>query len=223
MTKISIRFATRAAAAALMLGLAAPALWAQAAPDAKQVRRLQMQLQSAQQQLQETQAAKGKIEADKTAADKAVAEQARQAGALKGQLRKASDEFKAAEAERARLAAAVAALEKQLAEQKMVAEEALAQKGRELAQFTRARDEQQTQLQRLHDQQVALVGECTAKNTRLIQLSAELVDQYRGKTVADVIKQRDVVLGLGDVQMFNLVQNYRDKAEAERFVQSTNR
>jgi hypothetical protein len=85
------------------------------------------------------------------------------------------------------------------------------------------RDEQLAVLQRQHDVQVAQVAECTAKNTRLIKLSAELVDRWRDKSVSDVMRQRDVVLGLGDVQMFNLVQDYRDKAEAERFSPTTNR
>ena len=66
--------------------------------------------------------------------------------------------------------------------------------------------------QRKHDTQVAQLGECSAKNERLVKLSAELLDLYRNKGVGDVLNQRDPVLGLGDVQMFNLVQEYRDKA-----------
>ncbi|MBC7956230.1 MAG: hypothetical protein H7Y33_10220, partial [Cytophagales bacterium] len=65
--------------------------------------------------------------------------------------------------------------------------------------------------------------ECSAKNERLVKISAELLDRYRSKSVADVLSQRDPVLGLGDVQMFNLVQEYRDKADAERFSPSINR
>ena len=219
--------ASRTAPFLLALCLASTMLGAWAQPADKNaeraVRRAQLQAQALQQQLQEAQAAKGKLEADKATADKAAAEQARQSGSLKGQLRKTADELKAAEAERQRLLAAVAALEQQLAEQKKAADETAALKSRDLAQFTRVRDEQLAGLQRQHDAQVALVGECTDKNTRLVKLSAELVDRWRGKTVTDVVKQRDIVLGLGDVQMFNLVQDYRDKAEAERFVPSINR
>ncbi len=211
----------------LALCLAGTTLGAWAQPADKNAeraaRRAQLQAQALQQQLQEAQAAKSKLEADKATADKAAAEQVRQSGSLKGQLRKTADELKVAEAERVRLTAAVASLEQQLAEQKRAGDEAQAGKGRELAQFTRVRDEQLAVLQRQHDAQVALVGECTDKNTRLVKLSAELVDRWRGKTVTDVVKQRDLVLGLGDVQMFNLVQDYRDKAEAERFVPSINR
>jgi chromosome segregation ATPase len=215
-----------AATLAVCLSLCALGATAQQPADKnaeRAARRAQMQAQALQQQLQEAQAAKAKVEADKAVTDKALSEQTQQAGRAKGQLQKAGADLKAAAAARAELAATVAALEKQLAEQKRASEEALALKGRELAQFTKLRDEQQGLLQRKHDDQFAQVGECTAKNTRLIQLSAELVDRWRNKSVADVMKQRDVVLGLSDVQMFNLVQDYRDKADAERFTPPTNR
>ena len=210
---------------ALALSTAALGAWAQQ-PDKnaeRAARRAQLQAQALQQQLQDAQTAKGKLEADKAVVDKQAAERGQQAERLRGQLGKSAATLKAAEAARDELAAKVQALEKQLAEQQRGSEEALAGKGRELAQFTRVRDEQLAVLQRQHDAQVASVGECTDKNTRLVKLSAELVDRWRGKSVSDLVKQRDVVLGLGDVKMFNLVQDYRDKAEAERFVPSINR
>ena len=217
----------RAAVVGALALLTATAALSQATPDNRQVRRLQLQMQALQQQLQEAQTAKGKVEADKAvdkaAAEKSTAEQAKQAGSLKGQLRKTGDELKAAAAERARLAGQVAALERQLAEQKRGGDETLAQKARELTQFTKLRDDQQAQLQRAHDEQVVQVGECTAKNGRLIQLSAELLDRYRNKSVADVVKQREPLLGLGDVSLFNQVQDYRDRADAERFVPAAKR
>lgn len=204
--------------------LVVPAAAQQADKNAERAaRRAQLQVQAAQQQLQEVQAAKTKLEADKAAADKLLTQQTEQAGRARGQLQKASADLKAAEAARLQLVAAVASLEKQLAEQKRLSEEASVKQGRELAQLTQQRAEQLALLQRKHDDQVTLVGECTAKNTRLVKLSAELVDRWRTKSVSDVIKQRDVVLGLTDVQTFNLVQDYRDKAEAERFSPSTNR
>lgn len=186
-------------------------------------RRAQLQVQAMQQQLHEAQAAKDKVEADKAAADKALSEQTQQAGRARSQLQKVSAELRAAEAARKQLAAAVTALEKQLSEHKRLSDEALAAKGRELSQLTKLRDDQQSQLQRKHDDQVAQIAECTGKNTRLIALSAELLDRWRNKSFADVLKERDVVLGLRDVEMFNLVQDYRDKAEAERFTSPINR
>ncbi|MES2099772.1 MAG: hypothetical protein V4569_08140 [Pseudomonadota bacterium] len=212
-------------ALALALGSATGGAWAQGADKSAEraARRMQLQMQNLQQQVQDAQAAKSKIETDKATLDKQVLDQAQQLARLKGALPRANQQLTAAEAERARLAAMVAALEKQLAEQKRDADEALALKGRELVQFTKARDEQQTQLQRRLDDQLGQVAECSVKNDRLIKLSAELLDRYRTKTASDALRQREPVLGFGDVQMFNLVQDYRDKTDAERFSPSINR
>ena len=114
--------------------------------------------------------------------------------------------------------ARVAALEAQLAQQRRAQDESLATRGRETSQALQARDEQRAQLQRRLDEQTAQIGECTAKNDRLVGLSAQLIERYRRKSVADVLKQQDPLLGLGDVRMFNDLQEVRDKAEAERFV-----
>ncbi len=208
------------AAMAMALGGASLAVMAQSGDDAKKAaRRAQLQMQQLQQKAEEAEAAKAKIEGDKSVLDKQLREQTQQVARLKGALPKALESLKASEAARAELAATVASLEKQLAEQKTSNEAALA-----AAQLnTKQRDEQQSQLQRRHDAQVAQVGECSAKNERLVRLSGELLERYRNKSVSDVMKQRDPVLGLGDVQMFNLVQEYRDKADAERFSPSTNR
>lgn len=212
---------------AVVLALVGAGAAAQDKAAERQARRLQLQLQSLQQQVQDAQAARAKVEADKVASDKQVAEKTQELGGLRGSLGKATAGLRSAEAARsdlaARLAAANAALEKQVAEQRRSSEETLAVRGRELAQFTRVRDEQVAQLQRQRDERSSQLAECSGKNERLVTLGAELLDRYRKKSVADVLKQQDPVLGLGDVQMFNLVQEYRDKADAERFTPPTTR
>ena len=184
----------------------------------KAARRVQLQLQSLQQQVQDAQAAKAKVDADKAVLDKQLAEQTQQTARLDGALRNTSGSLKASEAVRVQLVATVAALEKQLAEQKLNNDEATAKRARELTQFTRLRDEQQAQLQRRHDDQAAQLAQCTVKNGKLVQLSGELMDRYRKKGVGEMLKQREPLLGLGDVELFNQVQDYRDRADAERFV-----
>lgn len=207
----------RLALSTLILLAAVPAL-AQSSDEArKAARRAQLQVQQAQQEAQAAQAAKSKLETDKAELDKKLAAQSQQLGQLKGTVPKLQEKLKGVESERDELAAKVAALEKELADRKLAAEAAAAAGERTLKQ----RDEAQARLKREHEAQVALVGECSAKNDRLLRLSAELLDKYRNKSVGDVLQQRDPVLGLGDVQMFNLVQEYRDKAEAERFAPST--
>lgn len=189
----------------------------------KAARRLQLQLRALQQQVQEAQAAKGKVEADKAAADQQLQQQSQQVTRLGGSLRRSGDQLKAAEKQRDELAATVAALEKRFAEQQRAADEALAAKTQELEQSVKLRDARQAEWQRRHDEQLAQVGECSAKNERLLRLGAELVERYRGKSVGDVLRQRDPLLGLGDVQMFNLVQETRDRIDAERFSPSPHR
>jgi chromosome segregation ATPase len=206
----------------ILLGLLAVFLSVSASAQTtdKATRRLQLQLQNLQQQLQDAQDAKAKAESAKAEVDKQLLEQTEQVTKLTAALRKGSDSLKSSDATRAQLAANVSALDKQLADEKRNHEEAAALKARELVDYTRLRDEQQATLQRKHDEQVTQVTECTSKNTKLIRLSGELLDRYRGKTVKDVLTQREPVLGLGDVQMFNLVQDYRDRADAERFTPS---
>ena len=215
------------AVVSLSLVLASGGVPAQDKNAQRVARHLQLQLENLQQQVQDAQAAKAKIEDDKTAADKQLADRTQQLGGLNGALRKANESLKAVETSRnelaTQLAAANAALEKQKVEQKRRADEALAAKSQELAQFIKLRDGQLAQLQRRNDDQSSQLADCSSKNERLIRLSAELLDRYRKKTVADVLKQQDPVFGLGDVQMFNLVQDYRDKADAERFSPSVNR
>jgi chromosome segregation ATPase len=207
----------RSALVALGLALAASCAFAEQTPAEKAARRAQLQLQNLQQQLQEAQAAKSKVELDKAAVDQQLGEQTTQTEQLKATISKLEARLRASEKARGELVANVKSLEKQLADEKLSHEQALAQKARELAQYTKLRDEQQAQLQRKHDDQVALVADCTSKNGKLLHLNAELLKRYRDKSVTDVIKQRDPVLGMGDVEMFNIVQDYRDKADAERF------
>ncbi len=212
--------AVAALCAAALITLPAPAGAQQDKSADKAARRTQQQLRGLQQQVEEAQAAKTKIETDKAALDKQLQEQTQQAGKLSGSLRKTSDSLKSSEKARADLAAQVASLEKQIADQKRSTDDALAAKDAELARLVKTRDAQQAQLQGRHDEQAKLVSECSAKNDRLVRLSAELVDRYRGKSLADVLNQLDPAFGIGDVQMFNLVQDYRDKADAERFAPS---
>jgi chromosome segregation ATPase len=225
----SIRF-LGAPLLAAALSLAPLAAAAQQTPDknAERARRQQMlmqqQMQTLQQQVQEAQSAKDKIEADKAKlnAEKAAVEgrlskQAQELPRVQGALRKASDDLREANAARAQLSARVAELEAQLAQTKQQGEAVLAAKDRHLAQALQVRDAEQAELKGRIDSSTKQVLECSEKNHRLVNLGAELIDRYRNKGVADALAQRDPVLGLRDVQMFNLVQDYRDKLDAEKF------
>ena len=183
-------------------------------------RRMQLEMQKLQEQVDAATAAKTKAETDKAATDKQLAEKEHQVERLKGQAGQVAglqEKLRAADARRGELEAAGAALEKQLAQQKRTSDDALAASARELATLTRTRDEERALAQRRQDEQIAQINECANRNERLVKLSAELLERWRTKTVADVMRQNEPILGLGDVEMFNLVQEYRDKAEAERW------
>lgn len=206
----------RRAAFAVALCATAAAMAQQDKAADRATRRLQLQLQALQSQLQEAQAAKSKADAAREAAEKQAQEQARDTTRTQASLRKATADSKTLEAARNELSATVAKLEQQLAEQKRSGDEALAAKEAELKQALRQRDTQQAQLQTRFDEQVKSTNECTAKNERLVILGAELLDRWHKKGFSDVLRQREPMLGLTEVQMFNLVQDYRDRIDAER-------
>lgn len=179
-------------------------------------RRAQLQMQSLQQQVQEAQAAQARADADKAEADKKLATQAQEIPRAQAVVRKSADALKASEAARAELQARFDALEKRSAEHKRVADAALAQKISELDYVVHAWDAQNAQLQGRYDNEIAQVAACTDKNDRLVKLGAELVDRYRNKGLVEIAGQRDPLLGIGQVQMFNYVQDTRDRIDAER-------
>ena len=179
-------------------------------------RRAQLQLQGLQQQVQDAQAAQSRADADKAEAEKKLAAQAQEIPKALAVARQAAGALKASESARADLQAKLAALEKQSADQKRADDAALAAKVAEMQELLRYRESQQRLLQARVDDQAAQGLVCADHNEKLVELSAELLDRYRRKGLADVVSQRDPVLGLGQVEMFNLVQDYRDRAEAQR-------
>lgn len=205
----------------LAVVLAAPAA-AQGDREAERAaRRQQLQLQSLQQQVTQAQAEKARVEQDRAAMEQQLKDRARTAAGAARAGREAAAQLKAAQAEKAVLAQRVVELETQVAEQRRVADETLAAKARELAQTARALQEQgaeSSQWQQRFGAQARLVTECSGKNERLLRLSAELLDRWQRKGVVDALRQREPLLGLGDVEMFNLVQDYRDKSDGESFV-----
>lgn len=221
--RIVHRVAAPFAAAAVLL-CAAGAAHAQSDKAAERAqRRAQMQAQALQQQLQEAQAARGKVEAERAELLKHQENDRAALARAQSAERRLGGEMKSAQSERAALAQRVTELERELAEGKRAADEALQAKERELAQARSQHEQEHSDLQGRFADQVRRVTECTDKNQHLAQLSLELMDRYRDKGVVDALKQRDPLLGLSDVQMFNVLQEYRDRADALRFKPSSSR
>lgn len=215
--KSSLRWLTLACLAAVAL----PG-WAQQDRAAERAaRRQQQQVQQLQQQVTQAQAEKQQIEQDRGAMEKQLADRARAAARAGAAERAAAERVKALEAEKFQLQQRVADLEKAAQEQRGQADAALAAKDAELtaaAGALRTQSGEREQWQQRFGEQVRRVTECSEKNERLVRLGAELLARWQGKGVVEALRQREPVLGLGDVQMFNLVQDYRDKTENEKFV-----
>ena len=205
----------------LCAALCAGPVWAQQDRAAeKAARRQQQQLQQLQEQVSKAQADKSKLEQDRGAVEQQLKASSQAAAKSSSALRAASERAKALEADKTTLAAKVAELEKALEQQRQAAEQLRTEKDRELAtaaQGFKAMEAQSVAWQQRFGQQVRLTTECSDKNDRLFKISVELLDRWRGKTVLDAVRQREPVLGWSDVQMFNQVQEYRDKADLERF------
>ncbi len=184
-------------------------------------RRAQLQLQNLQQQVQDAQAAQAKADADKAEAEKKLSAQAQEIPRAQASAQHAAAALKASEAARAELQARLDALQKQGAEQKRGDDAELAARTAEFKAALDWRDAQQRQLQARFDNEVGQVFACADKNDRLIQLSAELLERYRRKGFAEVASQKDPLLGIGQVEMFNLVQDYRDRTAAQKLVPTT--
>ncbi len=217
MKGIALQRLQRAAFGAVLLAVLAASASAQQDKTAERnARRLQLQMQALQQQLQDAQAAKTKSDAEKADLAQRLQSQGEQLAAAEGARRKLGETVKAADAARAELAASVADLQKKLAERERSAQDEITAKDTALATLTRTRDDERTRLDARSEEQGRQIAECSAKNQRLVALGADLLDRYRTKGALDAFRQREPVLGLGDVEMFNLVQDYRDKLDAER-------
>ena len=179
-------------------------------------RRAQLQLQNLQQKVEDAQAAQAKADADKADAEKKLAAQAQEIPRVQASARQAAAALKASEAARAELQGRLDDLQKQLAEQKRSGDADLAAKTAAFKAALDTRDAQQRQLLARLDTEAAQFRACGDKNQKLVELGAELLERYRNKGFAEIASQKDPVLGLGQVEMFNLVQDYRDRMAAQR-------
>ncbi|HEB87479.1 MAG TPA: hypothetical protein ENI68_10750 [Gammaproteobacteria bacterium] len=55
--------------------------------------------------------------------------------------------------------------------------------------------------------------QCRTQNEKMFKASLDLLDQYKNKTVAQVIKGKEPVLGLGRVELETAIQDYRFRLE----------
>ena len=212
------QFLAAALAACLLLMLVVDAR-AQAKPDQSRdretIRRLQQQLSRVQQDVVAVRGEKEALE-KQLAAQKDELEQQRaelpRARAAAGRERK---EKLAVEAELEKLRAQLVERDKALAEARARGEE-LAGKERNALAVVAERDRGLKAYQADLARQNKEIAACEAKNAALYDLNVEILDRYRTKSVAEVLAREEPLTGLKNVEVFNIVQEYRDKLDAQR-------
>jgi hypothetical protein len=103
-----------------------------------------------------------------------------------------------------------------LADQQAAAEKARVESAKQSEQFAAARAQERAAWNGRFDNEEKSLATCTEHNARLVEVGHELLVRVRQKGFLDIVKQEEPLLGLGDVEMFNLIQAYRDKIDAER-------
>lgn len=196
---------------ATLLVTANAAVAAENSNERQQTRRVQMQLKAVQKE-------KAALTDQVAENEKKLTEQTQQIAGLRS---------KAAAANR-KMGEQISALEQQLAESnKQLAEMSskFQETDKKLQQVTRLQAETKQALQQSQQQNKQLNADvshqlderkiCEQKNTKLYQLSAELMEKYKSKTAMDAMRQAEPFTQLERVRVENLLQEYRDRADAE--------
>lgn len=118
--------------------------------------------------------------------------------------------------DRAALQRQLADLNKRLTDQQASAESERTTKQAELDRFTAARAQERTALNSRLQVEGKSLETCTEHNDRLVKIGHELLQRLHDKGLIDIVKQEEPLLGIGDVEMFNVVQNYRDEIDSEQ-------
>lgn len=189
---------------------------AQAESPERVQRRLQQQVQVLQQQLREAQSLGQQAESQSAEVENRLRAAQRALAKTRAALRDSEAARQSLAAELAAATETIAARDRELAQLREQSAAALAAKDRELAQRNVAHAAVQRELKSRVDEQTQFLAECTARNERLVLVGGELLRRYRDKSVSDVVRQREPLLGLGEVQMFEAAQSYRDRIDAER-------
>ncbi|MEC5386793.1 hypothetical protein VVD49_13745 [Uliginosibacterium sp. H3] len=184
----------------------------QAARSQEQLRRLRQQVQQLQQTQQQSEQ---KSAQEKAAADEELKRRSSELGStskkLKDSERQLADlqtRLKAAEQERDALTTKYGDASKRLAE--------LEPLQRDTAAKLRTRDGEASGLQASLTAELAERKRCEANNIALYQYGRELMTLYENKGVVSALRHSEPVFGLGQVQMQNMLEEYRDKLDAQK-------
>ncbi|GAA5163556.1 hypothetical protein [Viridibacterium curvum] len=181
----------------------------------EQVRRLRQQVQQLQQAQQAGQQTQQQLTQEKAALDEQLK---KRAGELGGARKKLAD----AERERDELRQSLQRAEQERDAMKARLDETTGklvsteQSQRETNAKLRGAESELTGVKTAFSAEQAERSRCEVNNVALYQYGRELLQAYRDKGVVTSISHREPLLGLGQVKMENLLEEYRDKLEAQR-------
>lgn len=206
--KMVLRLVCHGMAVLLLAGSLLPEAMAASNKDSKErqaLRRVQSQLNEAQQQ-------KSLLEQEKAR----LAEQMEE-------LKKKSDGLESgaarANARRAALDKEVEGLNKDKAELSAKLQATMQEMTKKQAEAMQTMQHKEREIKRLEAELARQTrqGEmCEVKNGQLYQINAELMDKYQSKGVFGALLQAEPFTQLKSVEMENLLQEYRDKLDAQR-------
>lgn len=210
-----------AALIAVMLSAAPTVAWPQQDPNkqASRERELLRRAQAAQKQAEEAKAVveaeKSKLEAEARAAraqavktSGAVAKERKRADDLQASLdtitRERSGLLKDKESLGAKLDQTETRLKAVLADLDLT------------RQSLAAREKDLAGVRQIAARQAAAIRVCEDKNLKLYGVAGEVMDRYRDQGVWDAVKRREPFTGLRQVEIENLLEEYRDRASEAR-------
>jgi archaellum component FlaC len=187
----------------------------QAARSQDQLRRLRQQVQQLQQAQQAQQQSEQKIALEKAATDEQLKRRSSELGATGKKLRDAERQLadldtrvKTVEQERDALTAKLADTSKKLADLDLLQRDTASKLG--------TRDGEARGLQSSLTAELAERKRCEANNIALYQYGRELMSLYENKGVVTAIRQREPLFGMGQVKIENMLEEYRDKLDAQK-------
>lgn len=179
------------------------------------LRRVQLELQQAREQSAVLEEEKNKLAQD--------LEQAAKAGKIaQARAARLGRELKDEQAKRVLTEKELAAANQRLAE----TEARLADTSKNLAETSRNLQQTEAEKKQLetikthNEREIAL---CEDKNGKLYKYGRELMVRYENKSFNDVVKQREPFTGLKQVEVENLLEEYRDKLDAEKIIKAPGR
>lgn len=213
--KIVLRLFCYGTAILFLAGSLLPDAMAASNKDSKE----RLALRRAQGQLREVQEQKSLLEREKTELAEQMEELKKKSAGLESGAAKAN-------ARRAALDKETVGLNKDKAE----LSGKLQQTTRELQEMTKKQSEAMQTLQQKEQEIKRFEGEvsrqtrqvemCEAKNAKLYQINVELMDKYQSKGVSGPSLLVEPFTKLKSVEVENLLQEYRDKLDAEKFTVS---